>query len=357
MEDFKSKYFLAANSYKGFISKFKDNYFPEKGYRVYIIKGGPGTGKSSFMKKIAEKAKEKGHTVTLGYCSSDPDSLDAVIIEDMKTLFFDGTAPHTLDPVYPGVCESIIDLGRFWNEKELQKNRYSIISAANINKAFHKTASLYLSACGEVRYDSIKIAKGYTEREKVIKFANALCRKYIQKKPNSTGFEHIRFLEAVTPKGIVSFTDTIADTVDRVFVINDKIGVAAGIICDYIRTYAVSSGYEIITVKNPYFPEDIIDHIIIPELNFAFVTENKFNKFPKDSVRIHARRFYNPHERLAQKKRISFNEKVENELLYSAIQTLNKAKTSHDILEKYYIETMDFEGLNEFFANFTDNFF
>ena len=49
------KYFAAANTYTGFISYFDTVFDPEKFSRLYVLKGGPGTGKSSFMKKIANE--------------------------------------------------------------------------------------------------------------------------------------------------------------------------------------------------------------------------------------------------------------------------------------------------------------
>ena len=51
-----SKYFLGANSAEGFISHFGDNFDCFNGWRAIIIKGGPGTGKSSFMKYITAHA-------------------------------------------------------------------------------------------------------------------------------------------------------------------------------------------------------------------------------------------------------------------------------------------------------------
>ncbi|MBO5185180.1 MAG: hypothetical protein J6D79_05545, partial [Clostridia bacterium] len=71
---FQRKIFLAANSPSGFVSFFDELYNPYRNCRAYIIKGGPGTGKSSFMKKIAAAAEEKGHEVTRVFCSSDPQS-------------------------------------------------------------------------------------------------------------------------------------------------------------------------------------------------------------------------------------------------------------------------------------------
>ena len=349
------KFFLAANSFSGFVSNFYDNYFPEKGYRVFIIKGGPGTGKSSFMKKAAKAAKDKNMSVTVCPCSSDPDSLDAVIIEDIKTVIFDGTSPHIVEAKYPGVCENIIDLGKFWDTDKLQKNRYQIISASNINSAFHKTAALYLSACGEMRRDTFLTAKSYTKREKAIKFAQKICESYIPEKFSGRGFEHIRYIEGITPKGIVTFPESVCGGIGRTVVINDNTGSASSLICDYIRRIAISRGYEIITVKNPYLPDLITDHIIIPELDFSIVTENKTVKFPNELPRVYSRRFSDPKQKAAKKARITFNEKVEKELLSSAQEMLKKAKNSHDILEKFYIESMDFAALDSFTKDFTDN--
>lgn len=104
--------FLAANTPNGFKSVFEP--FLE-GKTTYIIKGGPGTGKSGLMKKIAAEAVRRGEFAELIHCSSDPESLDGVYIPSRNVAICDGTAPHTLDPKYPGAAGGIIDLGRFWD--------------------------------------------------------------------------------------------------------------------------------------------------------------------------------------------------------------------------------------------------
>ena len=48
------RYFAAANSAYGFHNSFCEIFSPDKLQRVYIIKGGPGTGKSYLMKNIAK---------------------------------------------------------------------------------------------------------------------------------------------------------------------------------------------------------------------------------------------------------------------------------------------------------------
>ena len=48
-------YFLGGNSCRGFFPLY-DGFPPEEGAFLHIIKGGPCTGKSGFMRKIGEAA-------------------------------------------------------------------------------------------------------------------------------------------------------------------------------------------------------------------------------------------------------------------------------------------------------------
>ena len=347
MQKSNQKFFLGANSAEGFISHFGDSYLPGT-WRAYIIKGGPGTGKSSFMKYVAVKAFDKGYTVTLCPCSSDPDSLDGVIIEELKIILLDGTAPHVVEPSVPGACENIINLGDFWDGDKLFRNSKKIIKTAGENSRLHKTVSAYISAAGELIYDNLKLSRLCTNRNAVIKFASRLSAKHIPIKSNLKGNEFFRFLGGVTPKGIVGFSKTVTDFYKNTVVIDDKYGAASGEIMKYIRASAIEKGYDIITVKNPLLPSEIIDHILIPELSLAFVTENTFIKFDINVRRIHARRFTDKSKEKGYRGRMLFNRRVSNELLLGACQTLKHAKEVHDKLEKFYIDAMDFNSLTNF---------
>lgn len=87
----KGRYFIGANTSAGFVN-YTDEILCGLD-RVYIIKGGPGTGKSTLMKRFAAYAEEWGHTVERYFCSSDSDSLDGVVLRDAGTGIIDGTAP------------------------------------------------------------------------------------------------------------------------------------------------------------------------------------------------------------------------------------------------------------------------
>lgn len=64
----------------------------------YFIKGRAGTGKSTFMKKIANACTEHGLDIELYHCSFDPSGIDMVIARDLDFCIFDSTDPHEFFP-------------------------------------------------------------------------------------------------------------------------------------------------------------------------------------------------------------------------------------------------------------------
>ena len=143
------KYFAAANTVGGFVSYYGDIF--ENCDRIYVIKGGSGTGKSRFMMEVADYVSKNtdGAGVEYFYCSFDPDSLDGIII-DRRIALIDGTAPHVYEPTVPGAKEDLIDLGAFWNSRALAEKKSEILSLMGQKKECFKRAYSYLSAYGEL---------------------------------------------------------------------------------------------------------------------------------------------------------------------------------------------------------------
>ena len=44
-------------------------------------------------------------------CSGDPDSLDALLLPQLGVALVDGTAPHVVEPKYPGVVDRYVKHG------------------------------------------------------------------------------------------------------------------------------------------------------------------------------------------------------------------------------------------------------
>ena len=57
------RFFLGANSPGGFYSLYDQLIDPAQAEEIYILKGGPGCGKSSLMHRVAEAVEAHGLSV------------------------------------------------------------------------------------------------------------------------------------------------------------------------------------------------------------------------------------------------------------------------------------------------------
>ncbi len=141
-----NSFFAAANTRHGFVSYF-DKCFSS--YEKIIIKGGPGTGKSTLMRNFANEAILRGYTVKYFYCSSDTSSLDAVLINEKNTVLLDGTSPHTEEPRYIGALDDVINLSDFFDKEILRKRKDEITEIdSKIKEGYKKAYSLLLASYG-----------------------------------------------------------------------------------------------------------------------------------------------------------------------------------------------------------------
>ena len=344
--------FLGANTPNGFVS-FYQPFLDNK--TAYIIKGGPGTGKSSLMKKIAAQAFRENDFVEYVYCSSDPDSLDGVYIESLSVAVCDGTAPHTLDPVYPGAEGGIINLGECWDEKALKSAKTDIKQLNMKIKCNFQRAYKYLSAAGNAYNDIKTISEKYIEKEKLEKYTKNFINGKIPKKREIEGKVHKRFLSSFSPKGYVTFKDTVYTMADYVYVLVDRFGTASSFL-ERISEAASERGYDLYCFYNPLCPE-VISHILIPELNMAVVSSNKLLTFdPQNASRIHFKRFIND-DIFLSKKKLQFAERIMHMCVDEALKSISHAKELHDDLEDIYISSMDYDKVNRMAAKLLTKIF
>ena len=143
------RYFLGANTARGFFSVYEDFCRPESGNFLYVIKGGPGCGKSSFMKDIGKAAEEAGLDVEYVLCSADPGSLDGVLVPAWHTGYVDGTSPHVMEVSLPAASGAYLDLGQFYDVGAL-KPKLDVI--ADLNARYKAQYVLAYAALAEAKH-------------------------------------------------------------------------------------------------------------------------------------------------------------------------------------------------------------
>ena len=188
--------FLGANSGQGFSTLYST--FPAEN-RTLIINGGPGSGKSSVLKKIAARALKENDFVEYCYCSSDADSLDAICIPEINLCAVDGTSPHLMEPRFAGAQDDIFYTGQFWDGKKLQKSFAEIQDLTQkIKECFARTYR-YLGAAEKASEDVRTIAIKNTSIPQLRTFAENLARRHV-KKFKERVFFFPRFLSSFSPQ-------------------------------------------------------------------------------------------------------------------------------------------------------------
>lgn len=84
--------------------------------RRILIKGLPGTGKSTLMKALGAEAEKRGIDVLYGWCGLDPAGVDLVQFPELSICLLDATKPHMYDPEHPG--DELLDLVHMCVEDE-----------------------------------------------------------------------------------------------------------------------------------------------------------------------------------------------------------------------------------------------
>ena len=166
--------FPGAMGPEGFISCF-DHLMPEtKLRRLLILKGGPGVGKSTFMRRIHALLSSQGEETILYFCSGDPDSLDAVAAPEAGVLILDGTAPHIVDPVIPGARDSLINLGVCLDEAAMRPRLPHIRACMADHAACSQRARAYMRSAWALRRDSAAALRACMDEAHVTRMQGAL---------------------------------------------------------------------------------------------------------------------------------------------------------------------------------------
>lgn len=329
-------FYLGANTPYGFFSYYDNIISQYEARKIYCIKGGPGTGKSSFMKKCAQSMLDEGFNVEFIHCSSDDNSLDGILIKEKNVALLDGTSPHITDPKTPGAVDTIINLGQFWNEEKISKNKDSIISINKKISENYKRAYRYLKAAKAI-YDDIEEInlKSYDEYERNV-FVKEIYDTYFAPLPISPikGSERKLFASAITPSGFSSRLNTLFDGY------NVKIlkGYTYDIL-ERISYFAKERGYDLEKYYCVMEPYKKCEHLVIDELNLAFVTYNEFHSYEDGEV-------IEFNKKICYEDELVYDNKMYKYLLTKASETIKNSKTMHDELEKYYIPNMNFKKIN-----------
>lgn len=336
-----SEYFCAANTSSGFFSLFDEVFSPETLQTIYILKGGPGCGKSTALRRIAERAVKAGLHPELYACSSDPDSLDGVLIPERSVALLDGTAPHTCDPKYPAVCETIVDLGEGWDVEKAKAHAADIRRFGAEKRAAYGKAYAYLAACGSAEAILDGCASQYLLSEKMESAAARLCA---QKKLTGKGSVRRVFTDSIGCLGTKHLT-TFEDAATERYFIKDH-AKAAHFYFDALFSALTRRNVDVSAALDPLEPKKIRG-LYLPKYKMSFTLYDDDYALALDRRQIPYRivnmaRFVDSGRFRSQRVFYRYAVKCRKTLLDGALRELAKAGELHKQIEAHYGAFTDF---------------
>ena len=330
--------FPGAMGPEGFISCF-DHLMDEKILRrMLILKGGPGVGKSTFMRRIHAALTADGEKSTLYFCSGDPDSLDAVAIPALGLLILDGTAPHVVDPKIPGARDSLINLGACLNEAAMRPRLTHIRACMTDHAACSRRARAFMQTIHALRRDSAASIAECIDEPRLARMTAALIAAVLPEKGSSEP-ARIRpvITDAITPKGEICLLAN--GQAQRVVRLVHPFGMDMTPVLKALSRAAQFAGYDVEEHLAPLSPGGLL-HLGIPALSTLVTTSDKLISeqtfdftacLPAGSI---LRR-----ECALEQARAAITRHTQ-----LAVDALAQAKQLHDELETFYVPSMDFSA-------------
>ncbi len=349
-------YYAGGNTARGFYSLYESNLAGLS--RLFILKGGPGTGKSTLMKKLGKEWNEKGYDIEYLHCSSDNDSIDGVIIRSLGFGIVDGTAPHVIEPTLPGAVEEYVNLGVAWDSAKLQTKKTEIEKiSAEMKAAFSGAYALF----GEALRVHDEWEEIYIENMDFDK-ANALTEEllgklYGDKKLTKVPDVRHRYLGAATPKGAVDFVPNLTEGLAVRYLIKGRPGSGKSTMLKKIAAEAENRGFDT-EIYHCGFDPNSLDMVIVRELGFAIFDSTAPHEYFPERVNDRVIDLYGtiiaPDTDEKYETEIKDISKRYRDYMNHAIASLATAKSLHDELEEIYVNAMDYGKIDEITAELND---
>ena len=336
------QYFLGANSSRGFYSLYDQLIPPETAQAVYILKGGPGCGKSTLMKQVAQQAEAAGLPVERILCSGDPASLDAVVLPTRHIALVDGTAPHVIEPRCPGAVDHYVNLGVCYDAAALAPLREQLAAATAGYQSCYPRAYRCLAAAAQLQEDDRAALLTPSLEQKIARRAAGILKREVPRiKGCAPGRVTRRFLSAITHAGPMTLYPTALAQCSRVYALCDRYALAHNLLA-HLLPGITDAGHDVIVCPNPLSPERM-EHLLVPDLGLAFLSVTPERTLPgRPYRRLRLDAMPDP-ELLSQlRPQLRLSAKLVRSLTHEAVQALAQAKAKHDVLEDLYHPYVDF---------------
>jgi Putative periplasmic protein kinase ArgK and related GTPases of G3E family len=309
--------------------------------KVYILKGPPGSGKSTFIRMLGELMSQRGYEVEFWVSSLDPVIPDGVFIPQLDTAVVNGSLPQPIDPKYPGIKEIIINLGEYWDQSVIQKHYREIVEQFDRMEKFQTQVANILKEASWAKEEIRNVNAAHLDMQQIDLLIQKLSAEIIETHP---GEKHY-FAGVITDNGLINYIDELSASCKRRYIFKGPTGSGKSTVINALVADARQRGYFL-----EYFhcglETDYLVMVIIRNLQLALIEPGHAEiALQQGDTVVDMTEFLDRYD--SEEAAIETSEAYRRyeSLLLQAQHELEKLRLSTREIKKIYTSAMDFERL------------
>jgi len=310
-------------------------------HRVLYIKGGHGGAAAALLAALADYAAEKDTPVESFWDAPGRERRCAVVLPEHRLVVADAEAPWSLEPRIPGAGEELLSLDHCRDNVKLREQRSELLQLATQWQDQLARVAQFMRSARAIKRDMTHVAAETLDLSKIERYASRFAQKYFTPPGGKIGLEQRRFLTAVTGKGLLLRSSVLAETCSQAVILDDENGVAAPLLWELVRSYALGNGVDCISCPCLLDPNGQPEHLIFPQLGLACITSNLRHPIKLENAQhITAARFIEKSALHTHKNRLRFCRRAMRELLAEAYEAQAAADGFRAEIDAIYAEVL-----------------
>ena len=310
--------------------------------KAYILKGPPGSGKSSLIRLIGDLMSQQGYDVEFWASAQEPVSPDGVYIPQFNAAVINGSLPRPIEPKYPGVREIIINLCEYWDQAIVDQNQREIIDSVDQADKFWSQLHSTLKEVSRVKEEIRNTNAAHLNVGKIGGLIQQLSSEIMESR---SGEKHY-FAGIITEDGLMDYINEISAECTKRYIFKGPIGSGKStVICELARE-ARQKGY-FLEYYHCGLEVDYLVMIIIRNLQLALIESGHVEVAlrPGDTI-VDMTRYMDDYDHELMAVQNSEAMRRFEALLLQAQQDLGKGHQATRKIKKIYASAMDFESLD-----------
>lgn len=342
-------YYAEGNTSRGFFSLYESNL---QGLdRIFILKGGSGTGKSTLIRSLADEWIKKDYDVEILNSARDNESIDGVIIPKLKVAVVNGKEPDVIKAKLPGLIEQYIDMSEALDSSKLEEHKEELIKLTEEIEGSYQIAYSKFAAALRIHDEWEKIYIENMDFTKANAVAEELTEKFFgAKRLKKESVVKHRFLGAATPMGSVDFLPAITESIGKRYFLKGRPGTGKSSLLKKLAAQAEKRGFDV-EIYHCGFDPMSLDMVLLRELDIVIFDSTAPHEYFPDRDNDEVVDMYEitvtpgTDEKYAAK--LDDIRKRYKKRIKEGITALSAAKDLNDALEQYYTRAMDFTKVDK----------